>query len=289
MSNHLAGYSLKKRLKLPWIAHFSDPWVDNPYFHLSYSARLKTADWERKVIETADCLIFTSEETRNLVMSRYPKTSFDKAKVLSHCFDPSLYKVSNSRRNESDNKIVFRYLGRFYGIRSANKFIEGIRFFIGKFPLLKKRVKFEMIGGEIPKSKLIGIEDIFEVRPRVPYIRSLQLMIESDVLVIIDANMKENIFFPAKLADYIGSNRTILGVTPPGTSARVITQLGGEVAHPDKPEEIANKIASLVSSRNETNETLNKARDLYSISSVTEQFDLIVTEVSEQRKQTECQ
>ena len=61
------------------------------------------------------------------------KTSFDKAKVLSHCFDPSLYKVSNSRRNESDNKIVFRYLGRFYGIRSANKFIEGIRFFIGKF------------------------------------------------------------------------------------------------------------------------------------------------------------
>ncbi|MDI6794841.1 MAG: hypothetical protein QME81_18575, partial [bacterium] len=31
-SSHLVGLKLKKETGLPWVAHFSDPWVDSPYF-----------------------------------------------------------------------------------------------------------------------------------------------------------------------------------------------------------------------------------------------------------------
>jgi hypothetical protein len=31
MTDHLVGLSLSRKYRIPWIARFSDPWVDNPY------------------------------------------------------------------------------------------------------------------------------------------------------------------------------------------------------------------------------------------------------------------
>src|SRR5262245_32610654 len=30
-SDHLVGLRVRRRTRLPWVAHFSDPWVDSPY------------------------------------------------------------------------------------------------------------------------------------------------------------------------------------------------------------------------------------------------------------------
>ena len=31
MSDHILGLQIHRRLGVPWVAHFSDPWVDNPF------------------------------------------------------------------------------------------------------------------------------------------------------------------------------------------------------------------------------------------------------------------
>ena len=36
ITSHLVAYHLKKKYKLPWLAHFSDPWTLNPYHNYRY-------------------------------------------------------------------------------------------------------------------------------------------------------------------------------------------------------------------------------------------------------------
>ena len=45
-SSHLIGYELKKEFGLPWIAHFYDPWVDNPLRNIPDSKRVEDAQME---------------------------------------------------------------------------------------------------------------------------------------------------------------------------------------------------------------------------------------------------
>ncbi len=72
MSDHLAGLKIKQRLGVPWIAHFSDPWSDSPYLSRVPLVRFRMRRMEGKVVEAADRLLFTSKETVDLVMRKYP-------------------------------------------------------------------------------------------------------------------------------------------------------------------------------------------------------------------------
>ena len=73
--------------KLPWIAHFSDPWVDGPYAaELHPVTRRKWRDNERRVMETADALIFVNEPTASLVMQKYPPSLRNVNSYCTACF-----------------------------------------------------------------------------------------------------------------------------------------------------------------------------------------------------------
>ncbi|MDI6794866.1 MAG: hypothetical protein QME81_18700 [bacterium] len=69
-------------------------------------------------------------------------------------------------------------------------------------------------------------------------------MVNSDLLMLIDApDEKGSLFFPSKLADYIGSGKPILGMTPlNGASANILRKLGCPVVDPKDVEGIQNAI-----------------------------------------------
>ena len=92
MSDHLAGLAIKRRLGVPWIVHFSDPWSDNPY--LNPVSRFRLRKMERQVIAAADHVMFTSDETIELVMRKYPEQWREKTSVLPHAFELSIPKAA---------------------------------------------------------------------------------------------------------------------------------------------------------------------------------------------------
>ena len=92
-------------------------------------------------------------------------------------------------------------------------------------------IKFsiELIGGG-KKAKFLlseyNFNNISVVEP-VSYIKSLELMNSSDYLLVIDAPSDDvSMFFPSKLADYIGTNKHILGISPKGSTNRILKELG---------------------------------------------------------------
>src|SRR5687768_6800115 len=71
-SDHLIGLRLRRESALPWVAHFSDPWVDSPYFRAPPWVRRRAEQWEHDVVSAATRVVFVSARTRDRVMAKYP-------------------------------------------------------------------------------------------------------------------------------------------------------------------------------------------------------------------------
>ena len=239
MSDHLAGYAVKQSTGVRWIAHFSDPWVDNPFRHDGVWAKRKNARWERRVIEAADRVIFTSAETQDLVMEKYPAAWKDKTRVLAHAYDPSLYPARRVR--QPGEPLIIRYLGRFYGTRSPEVLYRPLEMLLRRRSDLRKAFRIELIceGERTGPRRDKQFSDILKFSAPVDYPTSLRLMVDADALLLIDAPAASSVFLPSKLIDYIGAGRPILAITPPGTSFNLVKRLGGEAVVPSEPDQVS--------------------------------------------------
>lgn len=249
MSDHLIGLQLKQIYGVPWLAHFSDPWVDNPFNRYDSLTRRRNRSLEHKVIEAADRVIFTSQETVDLVMAKYPAEWRMKARVLPHSFDPSMNFVAPS---EESRTITIRHTGEFYGPRTPAPLVKTLRALMSESPLSLDGVCFELIGEIDPVTLTnLGIEDLppglVRFRPPVSYQESCSLAAAANGLLIIDAPAAKSVFLPSKLVEYVGVGRPILGITPPGAAANLIKELGGWVADPSSPEAMKTTVVEFLS------------------------------------------
>ncbi len=286
MSDHLIGLELKKRYQLPWVAHFSDPWVDNPFNSYDSLTRALNTSLERRVMTEADRLIFTSQETLRLVMAKYPEEFKVRARVLPHAFDPALFETPPSTRN---SKLTIRYLGDLYGRRTPAPLFSALSRILADEPEALFDVSFELIGPtyDLQLNKL-GLENLPEglvaVKAPVTYRESLSLMANADGLLVIDAPAERSVFLPSKLIDYVGAGRPILGLTPPGTSAALINQLGGWVARPEDVDGMATAIKTFLSflrqNRNRGDAWGDSAiQSRYEVRNVAQTFEAILEEL----------
>lgn len=253
MSDHLLGLRLKRRLGLPWVAHFSDPWFDNPFRAGDVLANRINRRNERDTIATADQVIFTSRETLDLVMAKYPASWREKADVLPHSFDPALYPSAQPPRGD---RIVVRHLGNFYGARTPYPLLRALRTLWDRDRALLDGVDVELVG-RVPAAMRWHPAyralpaGLVKVRGTVPYSESLRLMSEADLLLVMDAPADLSVFLPSKLIDYLGSGSPIMGIVPPGTSASLLSRLGGTVADPRVPEQVVSALGDAIASAKE--------------------------------------
>jgi glycosyltransferase involved in cell wall biosynthesis len=250
MSDHLAGLYLKRKLGMPWIAHFSDPWSDNPYLLPIPFARARLARMERAVIGAADRVLFTSAETVDLVMAKYPPAWRTKAAVLPHAHDPALY--GDASRSAGGGPLLLRYLGNFYRQRNPLALARALALVQRRRPEVLEGVRVELIGRWVGHANwspaALGLpESLLSLRSPVGYLDSLRLMREADALLIVDAPFEHNVFFPSKLVDYLGAGRPIVALTPAGTTADIVAAAGGLVASPASVESVAEGLAQALS------------------------------------------
>jgi hypothetical protein len=287
MSDHLIGLELKRRYGWPWVAHFSDPWADNPFHNYDPLTRAVNLSLEGKVATAADRLIFTSEETLELVMRKYAAGLKAKAHVLPHAFDPDLYQAPPRNQN---SRLTIRHLGDLYGRRTPKPLFGALSRILSSHPETLSNVSFELIGPtyDLPLDEL-GLRDLPEglvvVKPPVNYLESLSLMASADGLLIIDAPAERSVFLPSKLIDYLGAGRPILGLTPPGAAAALINQLGGQTSDPTDLNGMAQAITAFISflrrEREQTGQPWGDpmVRGNYEAPRVARQFELILQEL----------
>ena len=250
--DNIIGLELKRRFKLPWLAHFSDPWVDSPFRSDDRLTRALNARLEHSVIERADRLVFTSRETADLVMRKYKPALRSKVRIVPHAFEPELFQ--NGPRN-SNGRLVIRYLGDLYQSRTPQPLFKALEILSETEPELLQKFRFEIVGDvhelDLEQMGISRLPDgLVEFRRRVSYSESLQMMTSASGLMVIDAPVRKNsesVFLPSKLIEYVGADRPIIGLTPPGTAAYLISRLGGWVADPGSTEQVADAVRQFLS------------------------------------------
>jgi len=127
-SNHLVGLRIHRESRIPWIAHFSDPWVDSPYYHHGCAWQRRTCQtMEEAVIREADALVFITAHTANLVMRKYPEEWRQKVHVIPHGYDTEAL-PHWERPAQPHPRLRLVYTGNFYpGMRTPESLLQALR------------------------------------------------------------------------------------------------------------------------------------------------------------------
>ena len=252
-SDHRIGLRIRRRRPIPWVAHFSDPWVDNPFLTERERQRLpEQRRQEEAVIRLADAVVFTTDYTRELVMRKYPAAWREKTFVVPHAFDPDL--AASIPKAASGARLRLVYAGNFYGGRTPVPLLEALAELNRSRPLREElEVLFVGAGNEryARMAAQWGLGEIAQFRPSVSFLESLRLAAQADVLLAIDAPSAEaSVFLPSKLIDYLMFAKPILGITPlRGASAELLGELGCPVVAPEDIAGIRRELVELIERR----------------------------------------
>ena len=257
-SCHLAGWELARRSGLPWIAHFSDPWIETSWHgrRSAASQRFNTV-YERRVLERADAAVFVADEARRLMMRKHPSGWRGRTHVLPHSWDAALRRPPSQGDTPGRCRIVAT--GSLDESRDIAPLCAALRALLDERELTPADLLVRLIGPAHPQAhrarRRYGVEAIVHVEPPVDFARSLELMHESDVLLLLDApgsrvghgHPEESPFLASKTVEYLTARRPILGLTPlRSPSAALLRRLGCAVVPPDDRGAIAAALRLLV-------------------------------------------
>ena len=234
MSDHLVGLELKRRTGAPWLAHFSDPWTDNPFRAGQFIARPINRRLEAQVIEAADRVVFTSQETRDLVMRKYPDGWRAKTAVLPHAYDPSLYPAAPPRVRPSSCATLAASMAAARRCRCCAR--SGAR----RSTLADVRV--ELLGRVPCGFPIIRLARLAGGIGAVRGVRRLSALARAhgrgrSVAGHRGAGRAQRV--PAEQAHRLsGRARSGVGIVPRGTAASLLHRLGGIVADPRRPRDV---------------------------------------------------
>jgi glycosyltransferase involved in cell wall biosynthesis len=248
-ASHVVGLALARASRLPWVAHFSDPWSDSPYFRGGPFSRWLLDRLEQQTIRTADRVVFVAERTADLVMRKYPATWRSKVRVIPHGYDTDLLPPIPADTPPPRLRLV--HTGAFYGQRTPAALLQALALLDQQRPV-RNRLEVIFVGPrESPYQRTVdrlGLTEIVRFPGRLPHRETLRVAAEADVCLVLDAPSDgESVFLPSKIVDYLMLRKPILGFTPPrGESADLLRRLGCPVVAPDDVPAIAEAVDGLL-------------------------------------------
>lgn len=217
-STHLAALALKKRLGIPWIADFRDPWATDRFtnFPTALHRRVNAAQ-ERAVVRAADAVVVVSQAMRDDFAARYPEAA-GKFEVIYNGYDESDF--AGLPPAPPGPPWVIRHLGTFYPDRRPDAFLEGLAAFRRHDPARAGRVRVEFYGRHhldvetrlAALTKTLGLGDSVHFFPYVSHHEALKLLGASHGLLLVPGPGAGTV--TGKIFEYLAARRPILAVAP---------------------------------------------------------------------------
>ena len=252
--SHLCGKAIKKRHpEVIWYASFSDPFKNSPYKKADLEGRsifykfvysvggfvLYNSKFEEAAVLNADKLIFICEEQMEYTLNQYKNTEELKKKAiimpLTYIPEWEMYSsLINEGNRESNKPLLAVHLGRLYGLRKINTFLEALKELKEEDKDLSKKIVFhqysEIQAPDVKKIKEYNLEDVFILHKTVSYDKSVEVMKNSDILVLFDTLMSDKPvqpYLPSKIVEYLLLRKPILGICDKNSpSYRILREHG---------------------------------------------------------------
>jgi hypothetical protein len=228
---HAAGFWVSTTLQLPWIANMNDPWDLSEFCVDPSDSRAQRANvswrlWWRRVCARADAVTFACDRLRDYCLRNVPQPR--KVEVIPHIG----YQVNP--RNAS-SKFFLVHAGRMGGNditgRNANGFLNALRQFLDEMPHARERTRLALVGPEDSQTMQVvgqlGLGDVVTANGRLSYEQSLQVIAEASACLLLEGPLREGVFLPSKLVDYIAARKPILAVSPRVGTVKDLSEHGG--------------------------------------------------------------
>lgn len=236
VSSHWTAYRIHKEFPhLPWIAHFQDPFLGNPF----RQSHRWVKPWEQKLEQIlfrhADLISANTDTVQELWQGRYPQYK-DKFVVTWSGFDPS--EPLTARPIPPRPARVLSHVGSVYGGRMPYALFHSLDRLAQAGRLSSKELVVDFLGStsfdQLGRSDREAMDRLIasglvRVGKYVARDEALQVIEESDLLLLLDLTHPHNtkLQVPSKVIDYIRVGRPILAFTPQGSPTQRILENSG--------------------------------------------------------------
>jgi len=227
-SMHLIALELKKRVNIPWLADFRDPWTTIDFYDklmLTRASDEKHKRLELEVLKNADAVVaigWNMAEALRKIIDR-------KIEVITNGYDEDDF---SKREINLDEKFTIRHIGAMNADRNPKMLWVAINELLAENENLRKDLRIEFIGKT--DYSVQSDLDTFTLSPYftktgyLPHEKIAEMMQTSQVLLLALNNTPNTLgVISGKLFEYIAAKRPILAIGKEnGDAARIIRETG---------------------------------------------------------------
>jgi hypothetical protein len=236
----LIARALRRKLHLPWIAGFRDPWTGFLSTPKRWAApRAIDAKLERSVFDEASLVEVAWKGIEKDALAKYP--SLDRAKFhhLPNGFDRSDFAGVTRRATD---RFTMTYTGSMYGKRNPSSLLTALEELIHERTVDPGKICLRFVGrfgSEVQEMfRRASFHSSIEVLPYRPHAESIAELVSADLLLlVVDEAEGASEIVPGKIFEYLGAARPILALAPSGAVADLMaeTESGYVAANQDIP------------------------------------------------------
>lgn len=241
----LIARQIKRKTGLKWIAGFRDPWTE---FLTTPKRWFLPAMFDRalehSVFREADAVECAWEGIIKDARGKYPELPAEKFFHVPNGFDSADFPKFDSVKKST--KFTVTYTGSMYGRRNPASFFEALELLIRQEKLSPKDIHLRFVGRfgaeVLAMFESASFRSAIEVISYIPHEKSVELLFESDILLLVVDEAKESEeIVPGKVYEYVGTKKPILAIAPIESAiAKLLAETGaGNVAHQSEIEKIA--------------------------------------------------
>lgn len=208
-TSHIIARKLKQKYKIPWVADLRDLWTQNHYYNKFKIIEYFERRLEKKTFADTDILVVVHPLIDVLKKVHSDKKIF----CITNGFDKDDFSKVSTKLT---NKFTITYTGTLYnGKRDPSLLFEVVEKLINDRRIEGDLIELRFFGSKehwlFEEIKRFNLQDIVHVYPSVSREESLKMQKESQILLLLLWNNKdeENIL-PGKVFEYLGARRPII-------------------------------------------------------------------------------
>lgn len=226
-SMHLIARGVKKKLNIPWLADFRDPWTNIDFYRelkLTRRADRKHHRLERSVLNDADTTVTIGPTMSNEFRTMGAK----KVATITNGFD----EIGSSSEINPDKNFVILHVGSMPKSRNPVKLWEALGQLVKSDKSFQEKLKIELIGNidysVLENLKIQGLESYLIRKAHLPNQDVIRRMQEVSILLLVVNNTPNaSGILTNKFFEYLSARRPVLAIGPKEGDAGMILKQSG--------------------------------------------------------------
>ncbi len=231
----IAAYRLAKLRQIPLFMDYRDPWT--LYHYLTYISKLHfrhAHSWEKKLLNYSTGITVISEGMKNDLCKNFGDHLADKIHVMFNGWDETDF--TDLVKKEPSKIIRMSYIGSLYGNRTAKYLLQAMRE-LKQNHALPSDLEITFLGNYYAEEQNVLLQSRLGSQLKIitqqQHREALDLMYNSDILVLIVASVDGDYISTGKIFEYVRCQSIILGLVPPnGDAAMILRKFGHSLICP---------------------------------------------------------